>query len=66
MLLLAALASTIQPVPESRVTVQATVRIMRPVYVAKEKWEQLPPTRRRERIVVEGGRQIVLRLIEME
>ncbi len=66
MLLLAALASTIQSVPDTRVTVQATVRIMRPVQVAKEKWERLPPAQRRERIVVEGGRQIVLRLIEME
>lgn len=66
MLLLAALASTIDPVPDTRATVQATVRIMRPIRVDKQKWEQLPPSRRREKIVVEGGRQIVLRLIEME
>ena len=66
MLLLAALTSTIHPVPDTRVTVQATVRIMRPVHVARKQWEQLPPSRRREKIVVEGGRQMVLRLIEME
>ena len=66
MLLFAALASTINPVPDTRVTVQATVRIMRPVHVAKEEWEQLPPSRRRETIVVEGKRRFVLRLIEME
>jgi hypothetical protein len=65
-LLLAALASTIDPVPDTRVTVQATVRIMRPVHAAKGDWEQLPPSRRRERIVVESGRRLVLRLIEME
>jgi hypothetical protein len=65
-LLLAALASTIDPVPDTKVTVEATVRILRPVHVARKEWEQLPPSRRRETIVVEGGRQIVLRLIEME
>ena len=66
MLLFAALASTIDPVPETRVKVQATVRIMRPVQVTGKQWEQLPPSRRREKVVVEDGRQIVLRLIEME
>ncbi|HEX6411295.1 MAG TPA: hypothetical protein VFZ88_11990 [Sphingomicrobium sp.] len=66
MLLLAALASTIDPVPDTRVTVQATVRIMRRVQVVRKQWEQLPPSRRREKIVVDGGRQILLRLIEME
>ena len=66
MLLLAALASTINPVPHTRPTAQATVRIMRPVHVARKEWEQLSPSRRRETIVVEGGRQFVLRLIEME
>ena len=66
MLLLAALASTIDPVPDTRVKVQATVRIIRPVQVTGNQWEQQPPSRRREKVVVEGGRQIVLRLIEME
>ena len=66
MLLLAALASMIDPVPDTRATVQATVRVMRPVHAARKQWEQLPPSQRRERIVVEGGRRIVLRLIEME
>ena len=66
MLLLAALASTIDPVPDTRVKVQATVRIMRPVQVTGKQWEQQSPSRRREKAVVEGGRQIVLRLIEME
>ena len=66
MLLLAILASTIDPVPDTRATVRATVRIMRPVRVEQLQWEQLPPSRRREKIVVERGRQIVLRLIEME
>jgi hypothetical protein len=65
-LLLAALASTIHPVPDTRVKVQATVRIMRPVQVTGKQWEQQPPSRRREKVVVEEGRQIVLRLIEME
>jgi len=65
-LLLAALASTIDPVPDTRVTVPATVRIVRPVHVARKEWEQLPPSRRRETIVVEGGRRLVLRLIVTE
>ena len=42
------------------------VRIMRPVHIAKKEWEQLPPSRRRETVVVEGGRRVILRLIEME
>ena len=66
MLLLAALASTIDTVPDTRVKVQATVRIMRPVHVGTKQWEQQLPSRRRDKVVVEGGRQIVLRLIEME
>ena len=65
-LLFAALASTIDPGPDTRVKVQATVRIMRPVQVTGKQWEQLPPSRRREKVVVEGGQQIVLRLIERE
>jgi hypothetical protein len=65
-LFLAALASTMDSVPDTRVKVQATVRIMRPVQATAKQWEQLSPSRRREKIVVEGGRQIVLRLIEME
>jgi hypothetical protein len=32
----------------------------------KEEWERLPPSRRRETIVVEGGRRLKIRLIEME
>jgi hypothetical protein len=66
MFLLAALASTINPLPDTRVRVRATVRIMRPVHVAKKEWERLPPSRRRETVVVEAGRRVVLRLIEME
>ena len=66
MLLIAALASTIDPVPDTRAIVRATVRIMRPVRVEQQQWEQLPPSRRREKIVIEGGRRVVLRLIEMD
>ena len=65
MLLFAALASTLQPVSD-RVTVQATVRIVGPIHVARKEWEQLPPFRRREIVVVEGKRRITVRLIEME
>ena len=66
MLLLAALASTLQPVPDTGARAQATVRIVRPVHAARKNWEQLPPPRRREMIVVEEGRRITIRLIEME
>jgi len=65
-LLFVALASTLQPAPDTRARAQATVRIVRPVHVARRDWEQLPPSRRREILVVEGGRQIKVRLIEME
>jgi hypothetical protein len=65
-LLFAALASTLQPVPDTGARAQATVRIVRPVHVASKDWEQLPPSRRREIVVVEGGRRITVRLIEME
>ena len=66
MLLFAALASTLQPVPDTGARAQATVRIVRPVHVARKEWEQLPPSRRREFVAVEGGRRITVRLIEME
>lgn len=66
MLLLAVLASTMDPVPGTRVKVQATVRIMRPVQATGKQWRQQSPARLREKVVVEDGRQIVLRLIEME
>ena len=66
MLLFAALASTLQPVPDTGARAQATVRIVRPVHVARRDWEQLPPSRRREFVAVEGGRRITVRLIEME
>jgi hypothetical protein len=65
-LLFAALASTLQPVPDTGARAQATVRIVRPVHVARRDWEQLPPSRRREILVVEGRRWIKVRLIEME
>ena len=66
MLLFAALTSTLQPVPDTGARAQATVRIVRPVHVARKEWEQLPPSRRREFVAVEGGRRITVRLIEME
>jgi hypothetical protein len=65
-LLFAALASTLQPAPDTRARAQATVRIVRPVHVAGKEWEQLPPSRCREIVVIERGRRITLRLIEME
>jgi len=65
-LLFAALASTLQPVPDASARAQATVRIVRPIYVGGKEWEQLSPSRRREIVVVEGGRRITVRLIEME
>ena len=66
MLLFAALASTLQPVPVTPARAKATVRIVRPVHAARKEWEQLPPSRRREIIVVDGARRITVRLIEME
>jgi hypothetical protein len=64
--LFAALASTLQPVSDTRARAQSTVRIVRPVHVAVKEWEQLPSSRRREIVVVEEGRRIAVRLIEME
>ena len=66
MLLFAALASTLQPVPDTRAKARAAVRIVRPVHATRKGWEQLPPFRRREIVVVEGKRRIAVRLIEME
>ena len=66
MLLFAALTSTLQPVPDTDARAQATVRIVRPVHAERKEWEQLPPSRRREIVVVEGERRITVRLIEME
>ena len=66
MLLLAALASALVPVPNVRPQAQATVRIVHAVRVTKEEWERLPRSRSRETFVVEGGRQRIVRLIEFE
>ena len=66
MLLFAALASTLQPVSDPSAKAQATVRIVRSIHVAGKEWEQLPPSRRREIVLVEEGRRITVRLIEME
>ena len=66
MLLLAALAPALAPVPNVRPQAQATVRIVHAVRVTKEEWERLPRSRSRETFVVEGGRQLTVRLIEFE
>lgn len=64
MLLLAALASQAAS-PPPKVQATATVRIERPVSASRERWEQLPPSSKREIIVRdEQGRPVLLRLIE--
>ena len=65
MLLFAAFAS-LAPVPPEQTKAHATVRIARPVQASKDEWVRQPPSRRREKIVVEGGRRLKLRLIEMD
>jgi hypothetical protein len=65
-LLFAAFASIVTPVPPEQAQANVTVRIARPVKVSKDEWVRQPPSRRREKIVVEGGRRLKLRLIEME
>jgi hypothetical protein len=65
-LLFAALASSLDPAPHARSHAQATVRIIRAAKAAEDEWERLPPSRRREMIVVEGGRRLKIRLIELE
>ena len=66
MLLLAAFAIASVPVPHARPRAHATVRILRAAKAAQGEWEKLPPSRRRETIVVDGGRPLKIRLIEME
>jgi hypothetical protein len=66
MLLLAALAPAFVPAPQARPQAQATARIVHAVRVTKEEWERLPRSRSRETVVVEGGRQRPIRLIEFE
>jgi hypothetical protein len=65
-LLFAAIASILDPVPPNRATAQATVRIVQSVDASKKEWEKLQPSRRREIVVVEGGRRITVRVVEME
>ena len=64
MLLFAAFAA-LAPVPPGQTQAHATVRIARPTKASKDEWVRQPPSRRREKIVVEGGRRLELRLIEM-
>ena len=66
MLFLAAFAATVAPPPPEQAQARATVRIARPVKVSQEEWVRQPPSRRRERTVVEEGRRLKLHLIEME
>jgi hypothetical protein len=65
-LLFAAFASVLAPVPHARPQARATVRIVRAAKAAQDEWERLPPSRHRETIMVDGGRQLKVRLIEME
>jgi hypothetical protein len=66
MFLFAAFASTLAPAAHGRPYAHATVRIVRAAKAAQDEWERLPPSRRRETIVVDGGRRLKIRLIEME
>jgi hypothetical protein len=66
MFLLAALASTVTEVPHVRPQTRATVRIARAVKAAREEWVRLPLSRRREKIIIDGGRELKVRLIEIE
>jgi hypothetical protein len=65
-LVFAAFASVLPPVPQARPQARATVRIVRAAEASRDEWERLPPSRRRETIVVDGGRRLKIRLIEME
>ena len=66
MLLLTAFAMLWAPVPHAPPRAHATVRIVRAAKAAQGEWEKLPPSGRREIIVVEGGRRLKLRVIEIE
>jgi hypothetical protein len=59
-LLLAAIAAMTGPQQQ----VQASVRIMRAQRVNKEEWER--SARRREIVVREDGRKVIVRVIEFE
>jgi hypothetical protein len=65
-LFFAAFASTLAPVEHARPHAHATVRIVRAAKAAQDEWERLRPSRRREKIVVDGERRLKMRLIEME
>jgi len=65
-LLLAAFAIASVPVPHARPRAHATVRILRAAKADQGEWEKPPPSQRRETFVVEGGRRLKIRLIEME
>ncbi|NUT01191.1 MAG: hypothetical protein HOP96_09465 [Sphingomonas sp.] len=66
MLLLAVLAALPTPSPPVPSQAQATVRIVRGAQVTKQEWEGLPLSRKRETLVVESGRRIIVRVVEFE
>ena len=67
MLLSLAAAFTATPQQRPPAAATATVRIERPVSVSGEEWALLPQATRSERIIRdEQGRELLLRLIEMQ
>jgi len=66
-MLLAAALAAVTPSPAPRAQATASVRIERPVSVSAVGWEQLPKSKRSERIVRdERGQLVLLRLVECE
>jgi len=66
-MLLAAVVAAVTPSPVPRAQATASVRIERPVSVSAVGWEQLPKSKRSERIVRdERGQLVLLRLVECE
>ena len=65
--MLAALSAVSQsPVPSTGVRAEARIQIVRGANVSKREWIAFPANRRREKVVVEQGRKVALRLIEFE
>ena len=63
MFLVVSLVHSVPPSPPRQAT--AAVRIERAVPASKE-WQQRPPSKRREIVIVEQGQPVKVRLVEFE
>ena len=66
LMLLAASTSTAPPQPSVSSRAIATVRVLQSSKASREEWERVPADKRREVIRSEGGRQVLIRIVDHE